>query len=94
MTDARHPQRTILEVNHTLVAPWEPKTRTVQPRKPADYPHVTKGHLAVAEAEIARHLGGHEPPNHVRGKVAWAVKSARISTVSAHRIVLPSCRGR
>ncbi|MDZ7615892.1 MAG: 4Fe-4S binding protein [Patescibacteria group bacterium] len=49
MTDARHPQRTILEVNHTLVAPWEPKTRTVQPRKPADYPHVTKGHLAVAE---------------------------------------------
>jgi len=48
MTDASHPPRRILDVKHTLIGPLEPRTRTVQARKPADYPRVPKAHLDVA----------------------------------------------
>lgn len=48
MTDASHPPRKILEVKHALVGPLEPRTRTVQARKPADYPHVPAAYLEIA----------------------------------------------
>ncbi len=49
MIDASHPPRKVLQVKHTLVGPLEPRTRTVQARRPVDYPHVPKAHLDVAQ---------------------------------------------
>ncbi len=42
------PRRKRLEVKHSLIASPAPRPKTVQTRKPADYPHVPKAQLEVA----------------------------------------------
>ena len=40
--------RRVIEVNRQVVGPTTPRLKTVRPRKPADYPHVSAVHLDVA----------------------------------------------